>query len=510
MTKFNFLSITIIFLTFVITIGNFLIFSAKSVNVDAINESNSLSNNSLSSSSSVSSISSPKSSSSAKSKTSLSSISKASSSSFSSIVSSFKSSSSISSTNSNNSPSFKSSSSTNSSVSSVISSSKTLNSSAISVLPIKITEVGFWAPDNNNSDLCGSSIEYCGKFKWIEIYNPNLEIVNMSNYFLKLPGLNNDKNYNIPTLVIQPQSYGLIKNKSTNEPNTFLKGNVAEQGNIKALDHGKVIQVIITDKQEIIVDKVIISNLSSNAGKIKTSFFRCVDPNQNQNYTLTEKKSTNQIPYTNTLGYEFYGTPNRDDDSCTAQSSSSVTPLITGTGTTVTLTPPSKVVDMVADNFKATVPENKTINNAVVVANLIPEAIKSIEVISQTKPNINKLVAYYKQTNPVETNQNIKANNTARAITTQDIQLAKNVKTTTPSESKIQKIQQSIKPITKKVALPVVNQEIETKEIMEIDYQPSQLQWNFLSLIAIAFVMSKIYREFRDKISAEVFGVSRI
>ena len=541
MTKFNFLSITIIFLTFVITIGNFLIFSTKSVNVGAIIESSSSSNSSLSRSSSVSNSSRNSSSrnssvsSSSRSQNSVSSVKTSSSSSLNNQVSSPKTSSSKSSMilNSSSSSSFSLVSSTVSKSSSSKLSSSTVSSSfKISAtpivqnpnpLPIKITEAGFMRPEDYNNNLCLTSENNCGQFKWLEVFNPNDSSINLKDYRIVF-GTFIDNSITDTDFLVNPKSFALVKNYSVTQTTSIVDQfpNVAPTTFVKNVDNKTQnnLSVVIQNSAKTTIDSFIIENLSSvagsNAGKIKTSFFRCANPSQNQNYTLTEKKPINQIPFANTLGYEFYGTPNRDDDSCTVQSSSSAQPVIVGPTGSVTFTPPTPAVDITATQTKTQATNTEIIKNTVVetvpIAQTVstPEIKKSVEGAIKTKPVVNKLVEYYKQATPIETNQYIKVNNTERVIRTHDIQLTESIKPIIPNKSTIQSIQKSIKPITKKVALPIVNQEIETKEVLEIDYQPSQLQWNFLSLIAIAFVLSKIYREFRDKISTEVFGIQRV
>lgn len=605
MTKFSFLRLAIIFLTFILIGSNFFVFSTKSVKVDAIIESSSSSNNSVPISSSVpnSSLKSSIASSSSRSQSSSNSVSRISSSSsiipssssktatsVSSAISRSSSSNSVTSTvpklsssiRPTNSSSSKSNSSNNSSVSLVISSSKTLSSATISVLPIKITEVGFTRPELFNSKIC---INNCGQFKWVEIFNPNDIEINLKDYRIIFENFRDQKNKlteDEADFFVKRNSFALIKSFSIDQTTSIIDiyPNVIPNGFVKNVDSKPDkdrLSVKIQNSVGLNVDSFVIDNLSlvagTNAGKIKTSFFRCSNPDQNQNYSLTEKKSINQIPYNNSLGYEFYGTPNRDDDSCIAQSSSSIQPIVSGTGININNTPPAKVVDLATNPHKAIAPATEPVKNVGVATDPISEAVKPIEVVKEviklvaevkipeiipspnlvtqrifsyelpknvniqtvnietkkeqaeveqkidtkeivqeSKPIINKLLEYHKQAIIAEKIEDIESNN-ALTIQYQNkslIEDSKTINNLVPTKIFISFVKPVIKPVTKKVILRAVSQNIEEKEVLEIDYQPSQLQWNFLSLIAIAFVFSKIYSEFKDKIGLEVFGISKV
>ncbi len=610
MIKFNFLSITIIFLTFVLTIGNYFVFSEKSVNVGAINKPNSSLNNSISSPSSVSSSISrssiPKSStsiSSSKNQTSVSSIKTSSLISSTNQISSPKTSSSMILNSSSSfslvsSPVSKTSSSklSSSTVSLSSKNSSSSSSSRVSVIPIvqnpnpppiKITEVGFMRPEDYNNNLCLTSENNCGQFKWLEIFNPNESEVNLKDYRIVF-GSFIDNSITDVDFLINPKSFALVKNYSVTQTTSIVDQfpNVAPTTFVKNIDN-KIqnnLSVIIQNSAKVTLDSFVIENLSTvaaiNSGKIKTSFFRCSDPTQNQNYTLTEKKPANQIPYNNSLGYEFYGTLGKDDDSCTTQSSSSTQPLLSVGGINVIKTPPVPVIETKVDTVKATIPAVDPVKITVVATDPVPQSVKNPqaeklvetakeiitskievkipeiiptpslvttkilsyelpknmniqiaaletkkepvateqkteikEVVAEAKPAVNKLVEYYKQIAVFEKSQSLQMSNKVESIEYQNTILNETPKI---NVNKIQSkpfvpiTKEVIKPITKKVALPVINQETKEIEILEIDYQPSHQQWKFLSIIAIAFVLSKIYREFRDKIGVEVLGIQRV
>jgi hypothetical protein len=431
-------------------------------------------------------------------------------------------------------------------------------------MPIKITEVSFWEPDTNNTSLCGFAITQCGKFKWIELYNPNNVAINFSDYALVI---NNDryKDADFGNIKIEPFSFGLVKSYRSNQTTSIIDGypNLGSGGWVLAVDASNKIDVKITNKSYNVVDQFIVTDLSAtaitNSGKIKTSYFRCSSIGQNQSYTLTEKKSSNQIPFTNTLGYEFYGTPGKDDDTCKVES-----PTTSGITTSVFTTPPTtpksdlKGTPAVVDPVKAAVPEIVNIPAIEKVPELVKAVIKPADpvtipemvsfpalttilskptgatiqitnkvtqkistMVSKTEPlkiefkdvvpnatvNTKKLAELYKQITPASVNENLKSKVLSPTNTFVSLSTVGSYNSSKQLQAKqiLQPIQSS-KPITpiintKKVTLAENKYTSELTKIIEIDYQPAQAQWNFLSLVAIAYLFTNIYKKLKQVVS---------
>ncbi len=586
MIKFNLLSLSVILFLSLLTVSNNFFIFPKSVQVDAIPESSSSTNSnnpvavitvlpmlssvspSSKSSSSNNSSKSSLSTSTVKSSSIVSSSSKSSNSTTKSAISSSGTSSTKSSSSSSSSivassktPS--NNSSQNSSLliagSKVSSSSK--NSSNLinvsSVPAIKITEVGFTrfvptSTPNYKAEKCDVGINSCNKFKWIEIYNPNNYAINLKNYKIDFNGLKNANK--IESLEINSKDFGYIV-----DTDNFLNlTNKVVLKNTGTLDYSDEINLEIVDQNNTLINDFVVNNISKKVDqsklKFKTSFFRCVDSSQNQNYTLTEINSNNKIT-TNTLGYEFYGTPGKDDDSCKPQINANqtvitATPTITKITTTPTVDPiipkielkaqfkatqtiaepiktvvtepmkiPEGIKETITSRVKINIPEmvpTQALVSQIIPTNQLPKvvvpniqfsevksefkAVENTEVkeaIAEIKPIENKLLKYYSKAKIVET----------KAVENHTIQnLNKNIAMSI-IQSKVKSvanIEQKVTPITKKVFLPAELNNPETVKVLEIDYQPAQSQWNFLSLIAVVYVFSKSYSEFKNKISLSI------
>lgn len=541
--------------------------SSNSSNILTVLRSSLSSNNLSSSSVSQSSPSSKKSSisSSSKNTSSISSLSQSSK-----VSSVSQSQNSLSSSISSSNPSSKSSSTSSvqkpSSSSIVSSSSNSSSKSSVitplqnnNLMPIKITEVSFWEPDTNNTSLCGFAITQCGKFKWIELYNPNNVAINFSDYTLVI---NNDryKDADFGNIKIEPFSFGLVKSYRSNQTTSIIDGypNLGSGGWVLAVDASNKIDIKITDKSYNVVDQFLVTDLSTaaitNSGKNKTTFYKCADSSKNQNQILTKKIDQNK--YYTLQDYQFYGTPGKDDDSCKVD-----TPVPSGNTTTLVNTPTTQikpdlkgtpaavdpvksvvtetakmpVIEEIPELVKAVIkptapvkiPEmvsfpalttilSKPTGAAIQITNKLTPKISTMEVrteplkvefkdvVSEANVNTKKLAELYKQITPVSVSESLKSKVLSPANTFTPLSTVEVYNSSKHLQAKqiLQPIQSSktVTPIinTKKVILEESKYTSEPAKIIEIDYQPAQAQWNFLSLVAIAYLFTNIYKKIKE------------